>query len=97
MFVSVLDPKVSPVRLSSAVVRVFPTDMRVAPVERPLGVPSLPQIIGFVVAVAGAATTQIFGTHITVVRSGSTGFGPLVRHFATRRDATVVFGPDTRV
>lgn len=96
-FVSVIDPKVTPIRLSSAVVRAFPIDPGLVFVERPLGVPLPPQIIGGVVAVAGPATVRIFGTHIAVVRSGSTIFGPDVFHTALRRDATVVFGPDTRV
>jgi hypothetical protein len=97
MFVSVQDPKVTPIRLSSSVVRVFPIDTGLAFVERPLGVPGAPIIFCVVDAIAGTATCFIDGTHITIVRSASTIFGPDVFHSAVRRDETVVFAPNTRV
>lgn len=98
MFVSVQDPKVTPLRLSSSVVRVFVGDAGVVFVERPLGVPVGGGIIFCVVdAIAGTAVCFIDGTRITVNRTHASIFGPQTVHTATRRDSTVVFGPNTRV
>lgn len=91
MFVSVLDPRVAPIRLSAGVIRVFPIDPSIASVERPLGAPGAATIIGGVIAIAGLATTVISVSLIPLIRSSSTVFGPNVFHPALRRDSTVVF------